>query len=269
MKICPKCGATTTDDAVFCTSCGNKFEQEIANATEAAKETIDTAENTVNTTNSAESASDKAKDIAGKAIDGVSAGADKLADGVAAGVDKLPENIKNKLPKNKKALLGICAAAVVVVILLLVLLVNALGRSKKETVKDYFKALEKQDGKAYVNLCYPKKYLDDIVDELENDDIDNVNDLYDYIEEEVLEAYYDEFELKSLEFKKIKTGDDVEDYDTDDIEEYFDDNFDIDIKVKDVAEVKVKYKYKDDDGTETSTKTFILYKVGNNWYIFN
>lgn len=138
-----------------------------------------------------------------------------------------------------------------------------------KVLDDYFKALNKCDGKLYVKTTYfdiakeqAEDDLDEDYDSLEEYWTERLEDNKDYNEEEYGDNVKFSYEAKKAkELSKDKLSD---------IQESLCDRYDADsdeIKVTEGYEVKVKITTKGDDDEETDTENCYIYKINRQWVL--
>ncbi len=291
-KFCISCGAQLDDDAGFCTICGTQQNAQPQNAQpqapiqggynygqqpqqpqqgqpnvqpgfgQQANPSMNPQGglNMNNFTQAAGAAAQQAGAAVKNTFNGVSFNSVKGAMSV--------EDIKNVgKTKNKNTIIGLaaCGAALIIII---IILVSMLAKKPYEKPIGYlFTAIEKCDGKT-LEKAFPD-YMNELAeDNMDDDKYDTVSEYY---EDVMLESLHDELEddygknlkisykfVKSKEMKKADLND-LEDK----IENYYDENVDVQKGYK--VKIKAKIKGKDDDKTDT---TWIdVYKVDGKWCI--
>ena len=180
-------------------------------------------------------------------------------------------NVSNGSPVNdmvnkvksmdKNRLIGIGAVAVVVIILLFVIFG---GRGPEATLKKYYKLQLKGEYIA-ANKLYPSKYLDYLIEEYYDDDKSEYKEEMKDREEDTKDDLKDE-DFK-LEYVKVEEDDNYTDSQIEDIEDYYEDEYDIKLKIKDAKDMKVKVKYKYDGETVKNEDTMTVIKIGGKWYV--
>lgn len=161
--------------------------------------------------------------------------------------------------KSKKGLLIAIIAAVVAVAVALVLIFTI--STPKSVVKKYMDAYLDPDGKAMLSVI-PKAVV--------KEDIGDKDDQKDYVEEmeDTLDELYDEmddyYDRWSIDYK-ISDVEKVDKDDLEEIQEYYEDEYDI--KVRAAKEVTVDVTVKVDGDKEKVEMTIYVIKVGGKWYI--
>ncbi len=186
---------------------------------------------------------------------GMNGGMGGMGGGTVSGVK--PSSDKHKL-------VGIIAIGVAVVLVIVLIAVIAGGSGAKGVVKKYMKAIyDKQDGEAYADLFHDdvikshidaagttrKKWINEKTDSFESfaDGMDEQYDKWSY-------------KFKILDVEKVSEDD------FDDIDEQYDDDYDI--TVKDAVYVTVKLNWVFDGEVQTgSISRILVVKIGSKWYL--
>lgn len=131
------------------------------------------------------------------------------------------------------------------------------GRSYKDVVKDYFKAIEKADAKLMIELL-PDDMIKSIMKEEDMTKKELTEDLQDELDD--MHEYYDKVKI-SYEIT------DTEEFDKDDLKDLKKDYKEYDVKVKDAMVVEVKVTLEFDGRDISNTMELTLIKVGGSWYL--
>ena len=131
------------------------------------------------------------------------------------------------------------------------------GRSYKDVVKDYFKAIEKADAKLMIELL-PDDLIKSIMKEEDMTKKEMTEDLQDKLDD--IHEYYDKVKI-SYEIT------DTEEFDKDDLKDLKKDYKEYDVKVKDAMFVEVEVTLEFDGRDITNTMELTLIKVGGSWYL--
>lgn len=251
--ICKKCGTELNDDAKFCPKCG-----EVTGVN-----------------------SEPVQETADAPVPPTMGTPDPAPVGAAdsAGVDDKPAT--TGIMNNKTMLFGIIGGVAVILIILIIILCS--GGGADDVVKDYFKAVQKEDPKKFVNMV-PKDIMKDLDKEAGVDEKDVLDCVEEFIDEEYDKYFYDSLEDRFEDYKegdKIKVIvldsvkldkksdlyddiiDDIEDS-MDDYEDYIDDmkfkEFDVD-KISGI--MYIDYKIINDT---SYVNRFTVFKYKGNWY---
>ena len=181
------------------------------------------------------------------------------------------EEPKKKLQISKPLLFGIIGgvAAVALAIILLTTLLGDQHTWKGAVVKG-FKAVKNMDARSLIEVTYPDKYLDYL---LEDEDMTKSE----FIKEAVEDAKDAKEDMDSDEKKALKSLDysitkskDMDEDDLDDLNERYSDRYDApDNYFKAGKEVTIKIKYKYDGESYSEKYTLKVVKAGGKWYILN
>ena len=173
--------------------------------------------------------------------------------------------IKESVVQNKN--LVILAAAAIVVLILLFSIIGSVGghgkQSPKSVVKAYAKAIEKESGKKLYKLYDKKliKYAREEDDLSKGELIDEFDDM--------VEFYADSLEYEVGDIKSIKVKVDkvkkLKGSKLEDAQEEIEDE--LDVKVKQVAEVESTWTIKGEDDDTEIERTVMVYKRGGKWYL--
>lgn len=131
------------------------------------------------------------------------------------------------------------------------------GRSYKDVVKDYFKAIEKADAKLMIELL-PDDLIKSIMKEEDMTKKEMTEDLQDELDD--IHEYYDKVKI-SYEIT------DTEEFDKDDLKDLKKEYKEYDVKVKDAMFVEVEVTLEFDGRDITNTMELTLIKVGGSWYL--
>lgn len=250
--ICKKCGAEMNENAKFCPKCG---------------EGTGVGAEPVQETNGAPV----------PPVMETPAPAAAEADSVEFGDKTAAPGIMN----NKTMLFGIIGGVAIVLIVLIILFCS--GGGADGVVKDYYKAIQKEDPKKFVSMV-PKDIMKDLDKEagVDKDDVidcaeEYIDDTYDKYFYDALEDRYEGYKegdkIKVIVLDSVKLDkksdlyddviDDIEDS-MDDYEDYIDDmkfkNFD----VKKISSVMyIDYKIINDT---SYTSRFTVFKYKGDWY---
>lgn len=166
------------------------------------------------------------------------------------------------LPKKQKQILGGVAAALALVLVCVALFG---GRGYKKTVDVFVnKAVKNPSGKAVVSLV-PKKVLDESVfkdvDYTRADMIEDINDAGKKQQKQLKKALGDNWSLSY----EIIHDEPLDEDDLEDVQDDYDDRYDV--TVKNARVVKVKLRFKGSEEKATATMELPLIQVGNSWYL--
>ena len=157
----------------------------------------------------------------------------------------------------------IAAVAVIAIVVSLILILTGSGSlTMKGAVKTYYKALQKGDGKAYLEAtCSPS-----MVKALEEETGKSKKTLISYLDMALAFTAEDGVKYKSISItdKEKADKDDVKDA----IEEIKDET-DVKVRISKMYEIEVEYKVWDPDYEEwdSDDETLIVYKSGIKWYV--
>ncbi|MBR3397673.1 MAG: zinc-ribbon domain-containing protein [Lachnospiraceae bacterium] len=243
MAFCRECGTQIADDDMFCPNCGTPRE--------------DIPEQPDN-------------DYSEPSQDSNGAPKQKIR------LDK--GAIENKLGSVKSAVTSrqkpgwikialICAAAIVVALILIFAFAKGGGKAYQAPIKTTLNVLTKKQfnksGMKTILQTLPPDVLEYLLDQENCDDIDELlddnEDMYEDMEDE-LEDYKITYEMKdSKQLKKKEVRD---------LEEKYEDYYDVDMKIDDGYTTKVKLKADDGDGDKQKTTMEITtIKVKGKWYL--
>jgi len=165
--------------------------------------------------------------------------------GVRVNTQPSKNNLKKLLP---------LVAIVVAVVLVIVLICRLIAGTPKGVVKDYVKALSKQDAEAFIDLC-PDEFVENLLDDYDISER-NLEKTIEVCLDEDLEGYED------AKLKKFKDKEKADDDDLDDVNDYLD--LDKDVKKGYEYEIKIEY----DDG-DSGTLVVDAFKYRGKWYCYN
>lgn len=169
-----------------------------------------------------------------------------------------------KTSSDKHKLVGIIAIGVAVVLVIVLIAVIAGGSGAKGVVKKYMKAIyDKQDGEAYADLFHDdviKSYID-AAGTTRKKWIHEKTDSFEAIAESMDEQYDKwSYKFKILDVEKV-TEDDF-----DDIDEQYDEDYDV--TVKDAVYVTAKLNWVFDGEVQSgSISRILVVKIGSKWYL--
>ena len=158
------------------------------------------------------------------------------------------------------------AAAAAVVALLLVILLAVLifgGNSPEDIAETYIEANYFGDADADDVLdLYPEEYVEYLLDEYDIDEDDLIASIEDYLEDRRDECEDEEFELDDIEIRSVK---DKKKKDYDEIVEFFDDEFDLEVEGFKLVKCKVYYEEEGDE--ESDTLQVLVVEIDGDYYI--
>ena len=161
-----------------------------------------------------------------------------------------------------KKILPIAAIGVVAAVVVILLFSWIFGRSAKATAR---KAAEYAINGNFYKIT--KLYHKEVIKENDWDDKGFRDDCEDLEEEwdEYIEDWEDE-EGKIKFSYKIKDVDDITGDDLDDIQDYYDDEYDLKVKKAKKFEVEINVKY--DDEEDETDEEIVVVKIGGKWYLY-
>lgn len=183
----------------------------------------------------------------------LSCGAPLSSTGAEASVPAVARQAK----KPNVMVIGIAAVAVVVIVALVMLMG---GRSEKDVIKKLVKGINKGDAKSIVALI-----PDEVIEESGMTKKKMTNNLEDSLDE-MRDEFDDMYDKWSISYKIL----DSEDYSKKELKnlnERYEDYYDVDIDIKAAKTMNVKLTAKLDDDTESNTVDLIVIKVGRSWYL--
>lgn len=225
--FCEKCGTQLEPNSAFCGNCGAKVEvpEQAAPVVEAPVVEAPVAETPV----------------------------------APVVEDVMVETPFGAFPKKKLLMTGVIAAGVVVILLLIGLI---FGGGAKKVAKNYVDATYKANARSIVNSL-PRAVREEILDEMNMEKkelIEELEDSLEYIEEEL----DDEYRRWRIVTKVIDENDVVGD-DLEDLQDMYDDQFDV--KVSKAKIITVKMTLKTEEDPEWSYQRVRLVKIGLGWYL--
>ena len=224
-RFCTYCGATMTPGSRYCISCGKENGSAASDVWKGVKDTV-------------------------------GGGISKVGDMMGDVVQK----------KGKKGLFIILGSAAALLTALIIVIVCWSIRSPEEVVEEYIEASMECDVEAILDLV-PEDVLDyeledkgidddefeDFCEEAEEKMRDGLEDIADQIGDD-WEYSYEIVEEEDVSRKKLR-----------DIQEEYEDEFDV--VVKDAKTVKVELTITGEDFENTVSKKLSLIKVGSSWYL--
>lgn len=175
----------------------------------------------------------------------------------SAGSSEVSQNISNKNKKTGK--IAIIAAAVLV----LICAGSAASSSAyKKPIKNYYEAIEKQDGKKLKKVM--GKTIVSAIEDMYDDD-DDVDDLFDDLAESEYDSLVDEYGKKLKIKYKIVDKEKLDKSDRKKIEKQFKETYKEKVKVSKGYELDVEVTYKGKDDKETKDETVKVIKLNGEW----
>ena len=159
---------------------------------------------------------------------------------------------------------GAVAAVAAVVIILVVALALIFGGGPKKKLKKYlnFELNAKGNAKSIVDMMYPKKMLNELLDEMDMSKSEFIKELKedqkDYKEELKEDGY--KYKYKIIDCEKV---------DKDDIKEaneYFKEEYNLKITAAKKYTVKIT-EYEDGKKEDSWESTYVAYKISGKWYV--
>lgn len=179
----------------------------------------------------------------------------------AAVAASAPAQRLKALPTKQKQILGGAVGALVLVLVCVAMLG---GRGYKKTVDVFVnKAVKAPSGKAVVSLV-PGKVLNksfEDVDYTKADMIEDINEAGKKQQKQLKKALGDRWSLSY----DIIHDEPLDEDDLEDVQDKYDDYYDV--KVKDARTVEVKLRFKGPEKNATATMELPLIRVGNSWYL--
>lgn len=234
MKFCANCGNQLEDSAKFCGGCGAVVEAAEAPATDA---------------NDAAKQSIINKDAVNDTVNGVMDKAKKITNG-------------------KVWLIPVAAVAGIAVIWLIVFffysVVGSGSITQKGAIEAYYKSLQKQSGKKYLNATLSNSMLKAVK---ENSDMDK-GEIIDEFDDMLDSDRYEDVKYKDIMVKFTY------DYDREDVKilkKQLKDELDSKVSISDAADLEISYKKWDDDEEvwERYEAIITVYKSAGNWYVLS
>ena len=190
--------------------------------------------------------------------------------GSATGAGAAPVSVAPKTSgkSSKKGLIIglICGGVVAIVAAVLVWFLFFSGRSIEDTVDEYLDACFNTDGEAIVELMH-ESYIDAMLDKKDmtkKELVENFSDRWSRNMENLEDEYGD---YKGYSFEIVDEEYLSEDEDElEEIQEYWEDKFDI--KIDDAVKVEVEITIEFEDDEYELSPSFTLMKVGNTWYYY-
>lgn len=231
MRKCPKCGAELPDEALFCNECGEKLPspvvEEKKDESSDDKTTSETAAKASETSTTAEATTEAAAS---------SSAASGTAGSYTAPVDNsVLAKAQTESKNNNIGIIAVAAVGLILVILLIVLISSVAGGGYKAPLKNLVNNFNKQnaDVEDYLSCLAPGFAVDlykDVYGIFKSADKDAIEDYNDAIAEEfedfydmVADEYGDDFKLSF----EIRNAERLDDRDIKDIEEVYEDLFDL------------------------------------------
>lgn len=275
MRKCPKCGAELPDEALFCNECGEKLPspvvEEKKDETADDKTTSEPAAKAPETSAATEAASETK---ATTEADASSATASGMSSSYTAPIDN--SVLAKAQAESKNSNIGIITVAAVVllaVILLVVLLSNLLGGGYKSPLNRLRNNINKQsaDVESYLSCIAPGFAVNlykDVYGIIKSADKDAIEDFNDALAEEFEDFYDDLADEYGDDFKltyEIKDEEHLDSRDIKDIEEIYEDLFDL---IDDNIDYEDEDIYEDladalDDSADISLKDSQIRKLQN------
>lgn len=167
--------------------------------------------------------------------------------------------------KNFAPVAALCAAALLVIILIVAL---CAGGGYKKPLKNFAKGINKEDAETFLSAFYSEDMIED--SDAYDGDFDDAVDAFDDILDTMIDSLEDEYgkdvrlkididSKKAVKSKKLK-----------DFEDYYDDNFDMDVTIKKAYKVSCTFEIEGDkDDDEMDDIDLVLIKVkGEGWKIY-
>lgn len=169
IMICKKCGEQLNDNAKFCPKCG-----EVTGVN-----------------------SEPAQATNGMPVPPVMGASAPVGGADSTGFGDKPET--PGIMNNKPLLFGIIGGVAVILIVLIIILCS--GGGADGVVKDYYKAIQKEDPKKFVSMI-PKDIMKDLDEEAGVDKDDVIDCAEEYIDEAYDKDYYDSLEERYEDYKE-------------------------------------------------------------------
>lgn len=158
--------------------------------------------------------------------------------------------------------------ALVAIVLIVVLIASSFGGGYKQPINDIVKAFNKCDSSKMISAIVPKKKIKELKKDMKDSKYDwgDLTDTMDEGLEEMMEELEDEygknvkFSVKFVDKKKV-SGDEF-----DEIEEDYDDSFDVKISKAYKVKVKMTIKGKKDEDSNSSW-VYVVKVKGDDWKI--
>ncbi len=167
----------------------------------------------------------------------------------------------------KKNLIGIIIAVVAVVLVVVLCASLFGGNSPKSVADDYMKATFKQQDAGKVLDLIHKDVIKAACDdedmsrkELEEEAQDMFDEMFEFLDDSCDEWKVD-WEIKDVE--------DLDDDELEEIQDYYDDDYDLKVKDAKMVEIEANIEVTVDDETEDQDQDIEIYvvKVGGKWYL--
>lgn len=183
-----------------------------------------------------------------------SCGAPLSSAGAEASAPSVPQQAKKK---PNVMVIGIAAVAVVVIVALVMLMG---GQSEKDVVKKLVNGINKGEAKSIVALI-----PDEVIEESGMTKKKMINKMEDSLDD-MRDEFDDMYDKWSISYKIL----DSEDYSKKELKnlnERYEDYYDVDIDIKAAKTMNVKLTAKFDGDTESNTVDLTVIKVGRSWYL--
>ena len=247
MKTCPKCGTQVPDDAAFCNNCGENLkdvspaEEKAPETTADTKESSETKEATetkkADDTKKAEEVKEATESTpatdAASAVTGSTSGsfnaspADTSASYTAPIGNATLDAAKEKNRNKNIGIIAVLCAAFVVLIILIALLSSALGGGYKGPIKTLINNINRGNTKveSYLSCVLPGFAVDtysdiyslmrsvdkDAVEDFDDDLLDLFEDMFDELADEYGDDYKITYEIRDAEHLDSRDIKDIED----------------------------------------------------------
>lgn len=255
--ICKRCGANVPDGSEVCMNCGTRMREAAAPQRFCAKcgspisgglQFCSVCGETVN--------NNQKPDVAAKVMGAVNPAVDKVSGSIT--------KLTGKKVDKRIVLLGGAVAIVLVLVLVISLLFG--GRSAKATVDKFIDATYTGNIKTIMKLV-PKDILEYAMEESGYDE-DDLEELYEDAEDsfEDMQDWYEDYYGKDWEYSyEIEDMDDLSKKKLRDLQELYEDEFDV--KVKAAKKVEVEITLEGEEEKSKNTMELTLIKVGGSWYL--